>query len=99
MGLKEAQMITTLVMAASGIGVLLSHWKARKYTRNRLRYVDVVQNPITPIAAGVGAAIVAAPVVWLLPIVGAGTALAFGAGIGAGVFLGAKDVKRLPPGV
>ena len=92
-------MITTLVMAATGIGVLFSHWRARQYTRNRLRYVDVVQNPITPLVAGIGAAIVAAPVVWLLPIIGTGTAIAFGAGIGTGVFLGAKDVKRLPPGV
>jgi len=91
-------MITTLVMAAAGVGVLFSHWRARKYTRNRLRYVDVGQNPITPVVAGLGAAIVAAPVVWLLPIVGAGTAVAFGAGIGTGVFLGAKDVKSLPPG-
>ena len=36
----------------------------------------------------------AAPLVWILPIVGSGTALLFGVGVGAGVAAGAKDIRR-----
>jgi hypothetical protein len=97
-GVKEVLMIGTIVAIAVGIGVLFSHWKARQYTRSRLRFVEVVQSPLAPIIAGIGTAIVLAPVVWLLPFVGAPTALLFGVGVGTGVMLGAKDVKRLPSG-
>jgi hypothetical protein len=64
--------------------------------RRKLRFVDAVQKPVAPVVAGGTAALLAAPVVWLLPIIGAGTAVIFGLGIGAGVHHGARDVKRLP---
>ena len=89
-------MVGTIVLIATGVGVLWSHWKARQYTRTRLRYVDAVHSPLMPLAAGIGTAIIAAPVVWLLPIVGTWTAVAFGVGVGTGVLFGSKDVKRLP---
>ena len=89
-------MIPFIILAAAGAGILISHVKVRQYTRNRLRFVDAVQNPVAPIVAGIGAAVIAAPIVWLLPVVGAGTAVLFGVGVGAGVAMGAKDVKRLP---
>jgi hypothetical protein len=91
-------MIPFLIFSAVGAGILAVHVKVRQYTRNRLRFVDIVQTPLAPIVAGIAAAIVAAPVVWLLPIVGAATALGFGIGVGTGVLMGAKDVKRLPGG-
>jgi hypothetical protein len=62
--------------------------------RQRLRFVEAVKKPVAPVLAGAAAALVAAPVVALLPIVGAGTAVAFGVGIGAGVAGGAGDIKR-----
>jgi hypothetical protein len=65
------------------------------YIQSR-RFVDAVQKPVAPVVAGGTAALLAAPVVWLLPIIGAGTAVIFGLGIGAGVHHGARDVKRLP---
>jgi len=37
-----------------------------------------------------------APVVALLPLVGAGTAIAVGAGVGTGVALGVQDSKKPP---
>ena len=89
-------MIGTIVLVAAGVGILYSHWKVRQYTRTRLRYVDALHNPFLPLVAGVAGAVVAAPVVWLLPIVGTWTAVAFGVGVGTGVLFGAKDVKRLP---
>jgi hypothetical protein len=47
----------------------------------------------------VGAAVLGGVVVLFLPIVGAGTALLFGAGVGAGVASGQSDIRhrRLNP--
>lgn len=68
---------------------------SRNFVRNRLRFVDAVQGKAAPWIAGVTSATVAAPVVWLLPLVGAGTALLFGAAVAVGVSRGAKDVRGL----
>ena len=87
-------MIGTLVVGAIAV---VSYFQSRGWVRRRLRFVDAVQNPLAPILAGTAAAIVAAPVVWLLPWVGLGTALLFGGGVGLGVLHGAKDIRRLPP--
>ncbi|MBA2670529.1 MAG: hypothetical protein H0U67_09175, partial [Gemmatimonadetes bacterium] len=49
--------------------------------------------------AGIGAAILATPLAWALPLIGSGTALLFGAGIGAGVAAGRRGIRqRLPAG-
>ena len=56
-------------------------------------------SPLAPIVAGLGAALIAAPIVWMLPLVGAGTAIAFGLSVALGVAAGNKEVRRsLPPG-
>ena len=89
-------MIPLIILIAAGAGILIAHVKARQYTRSRLRFVEAVQTPVAPVIAGLAAATIAAPLVWLLPVVGAGTAVLFGVGIGTGVAMGAKDVKRLP---
>ena len=67
---------------------------ARRFVRDRLRYVDAAMSPGAPVIAGVVAALVAAPVVWLLPIVTGFTALIFGVSVALGVRAGASDVKR-----
>ena len=67
---------------------------ARRFVRERLRFVDAAQHWSAPWIAGAAAAAIAVPAVWLLPLVGTGTALAFGASVGAGVALGAKDIRR-----
>ncbi len=74
---------------------------ARRFVRDRLRYVDAAQRPVAPFLAAAGAVVLATPVVWLLPLVGSGTALIFGMGVGMGVSAGARDIRRgthLPPG-
>tara|TARA_B100000700_G_scaffold325564_1_gene434680 strand:+ start:1628 stop:1798 length:171 start_codon:yes stop_codon:yes gene_type:complete len=43
---------------------------------------------------GIGATIVATPIVAALPIVDAGTAIALGVGMGTGVAMGVKDSER-----
>jgi len=82
-----------------GIGIagavsVYGHLKSRKFVRKRLRYTSVVEKPGLGVAAGVGAAILAAPLVAVLPLLGVGTALLFGAGVGTGVSMGAKEARE-----
>ncbi|MGH7713561.1 MAG: hypothetical protein ACREOG_19895 [Gemmatimonadaceae bacterium] len=84
---------------AATAAVIFGFSVARNFTRSRLRYVDAVNHPLTPIAAGIGACVLGAVVVPLLPFVGLGTAMAFGASVGLGVASGAREIRRaLPPG-
>ena len=54
----------------------------------------LVEKPSFGLAAGAAATAVAIPVVWALPIVGFTTAVVFGAGVGTGAALGAKDAQK-----
>jgi hypothetical protein len=70
---------------------------ARRFVRERLRYVDAALTPGAAIVAALGAALVTYPVVALLsflPLIGPGTAIVFGLGVGLGSRAGATDVKR-----
>ena len=78
---------------ASAVGVV-GHLKSRKFVGRQLRFTSLVEKPGIGLAAGVAATIVASPVVYILPLVGVGTALALGAGVGTGVSLGVSDAKR-----
>lgn len=79
----------------------IGYGAARRFVRERLRYVESAQKPGAALVAGIGAMLLAIPVVSLLhwvPIlgwlVGGGTALVFGLSVGFGVRSGALDVKR-----
>ena len=92
-------MLELLFAAGTGAATLFGYLKARQFVRDRLRFVDVAHKPVAPLVAGAAAAVVAAPVVWLLPIVGAPAAVIFGVGVGWGVRHGSQDArKRLPGG-
>lgn len=92
-------MFELLALAASIAVAAIGYTQARAFVRERLRYVDAAQSGIAPLLAGLGAAVVASPVVALLPFIGAGTALAFGVSVGVGVANGQRDIRRaLPPG-
>ncbi len=67
---------------------------ARRFVRDRLRYVDSALTPGAAIIAGIGGAVLLSPLAWLLPLVTGGTAVAFGLGVGLGARAGASDVKR-----
>jgi hypothetical protein len=86
-------LIAAGIAGASGV---LGHVKSRHFVGQKLRYTSLVEKPLLGVWAGVGATVVAAPLVALLPVVGAGTAIAIGAGIGTGVALGVKDSKEPP---
>jgi len=92
-------MFGLLALAASIALAAIGYTQARAFVRGRLRYVDAAQAGLAPILAGLGAAVLASPVVALLPIIGAGTAVAFGVSVGVGVANGQRDIRRaLPPG-
>ncbi len=91
-------MLTLLISLAIAAGVAaVAYSRSRAFVAGRLRYVDGVNHPLAPWVAGVGAALVAAPVAALLPLVGTGTALTFGLAVGMGVAAGRNDMHRLPP--
>ena len=83
------------LIAAGAVGVY-GHIKSRNFVGQKLRYTSLVEKPMLGVWAGVGTTVVMAPVVALLPFVGAGAAIAVGAGVGTGVALGVKDTKEPP---
>jgi hypothetical protein len=85
-----------LELLLAGVVGVYGHLKSRKFVGHRLRYTSIVEKPALGFWAGVGATVLAAPFVAVLPIVGAGTAIALGAGIGTGVALGVKDTEEPP---
>jgi hypothetical protein len=90
-------MFGLIVLAVQIALIVAAFVGARSFVRDRLRYVDKVQNRLTPWIVGGLAALVALPVTWLLPLVGTWTAVAFGAGVGAGVASGAREIRRGTP--
>jgi glutathione S-transferase len=92
-------MFELIGLIGAGGAAALGYFQSRVFVRKRLTYVDAVQKSSAPWVAGAIAAIVAAPISWLLPLIGGGAALLFGAGVGLGVSAGAKDARRrLPAG-
>ncbi len=95
-------MIGLIVLLVAGTATFFGFRETRRFVRRRLRYVDAVHSFRAPWVAGTAATLLAAPVVAILPWIGAGTALLFGVGVGTGFAAGAKDINRgypeLPPG-
>lgn len=96
-------MFELIALGIAGASGVYGHIKSRKFVGKRLRYTKVVEKPALGLFAGVGATVIAAPligVMGLVPLlgglVGAGTAIAIGAGVGTGVALGVKDTKEPP---
>ena len=84
--------IITLAVAAAA--TFFGYTQSRRFVRNRLRFVDKVHSGGIPALAGVGAMVVAMPVTAILPLVGFGTALLFGIGVGTGVAAGRNDIRH-----
>lgn len=87
-------MLEIIGLGATVVATAVGYIQSRSFVRTKLRFVDAVQKASAPVIAGVGAAVVAAPVVAILPVVGAGTAILFGLGVGTGVAAGARDIRR-----
>jgi len=84
--------VFTIIIAL--VADALGYWQAKSFVQSKLRFVDAVQHFAAPLLAGVAAMLIATPVVWLLPLVGKGTAILFGLGVGAGVSSGARDIRK-----
>jgi hypothetical protein len=84
-----------LLSFAVTVGVTaLGYFQARRFVQTRLRYVDAVHSLKAPIIAGLCAALIAVPIVIFLPLVGLGTAVLFGIGVGTGVAAGSRGVRQ-----
>ena len=88
-------MIEFLFLAAAGAGMGISYVKVRDFVSERLRFVDAAQKRSTPWFAGAAATLALSPVVAVLPVVGAGTAIVFGIVVGTAVRRGQRDVRLL----
>jgi hypothetical protein len=84
-------MITLLLAIAASV---FGYVQTRSFVRRKLSYVDAVHTGAAPLVAGAAAALLAMPVAGLLPLIGGGTALLFGAGVGAGVRAGSRDTRQ-----
>ncbi len=80
--------------AATVGATVFGYLTARRFVEEKLRYVDGIHTLKAPIVAGVVAGLVAAPIVWLLPLVGGGTAILFGAGVAFGVANGSREIRK-----
>jgi hypothetical protein len=88
-----------IALIATVSATVFGYVRARIFVQRRLVFVDAVQSTGAPLVAGIGAVILATPIAWALPLIGSGTALLFGAGIGAGVAAGRRGIRqRLPAG-
>lgn len=83
-----------LSLAIAALLAVTVHGATRRFVRDRLRYVEAVRKALAPWLAGGAAFLVALPVMGLLPIVGAGTALTVGLAVGMGVANGARDITQ-----
>lgn len=89
-------MFGLIAAGIAGVSGVIGHIKSRHFVGQKLRYTSIVEKPMLGVWVGVGATALAAPVVAVIPFIGAGTAIAIGVGIGTGVALGVKD-SREPP--
>jgi hypothetical protein len=89
-------MFGLIAAGIAGAAGVFGHVKSRHFVGQRLRYTALVETPALGLWAGIAAMVVAAPIVAIVPLVGAGTAIAIGAGVGTGVALGVKDSKEPP---
>jgi len=86
-------MFTLLGWGIAGAGAFFGHTRARSFVGRRLRFTSLVEKPSFGLAAGAAATAVAIPFT-ALPIVTFATAVVFGAGVGTGAALGAKDAQK-----
>lgn len=87
-------MLGLLSMVISIAAAWFGYGTARRFVRERLRYVDGALTSGAALIAGAGATLVAWPVAWILPLVTGGTALAFGIAVGLGTRAGSQDVRN-----
>ncbi len=84
---------STIAFIIASVSAIFGYSIAKRFVRDRLRYVDGAHKATTPIIAGIGAYLIAMVAVALLPIVGIGTAIAFALSVAFGTAAGSREVK------
>ncbi len=85
-------MTALIALAIAATAAYFGHTRMRGFSRRRLRYTRVAERPgVSGFVVGIGTAILAIPLVALMPIIGTGTAMALGLGVGTGVSSGVRD--------
>ncbi len=74
--------------------VYYGYTTARRFVRDRLRFVEGARKPHIPFVVTFAVLAVAVPIAALLPFITVGSALALGVGVGAGVAAGGRDLRR-----
>lgn len=85
-------MYELIALAAAIAAAAFGYITARKFVRERLKFVDAAQTIKAPIIAGLGAWAVAS-LLTFLPFIGVGTAIVFGLSVAFGVRAGGKDIR------
>ena len=83
----------TIAFIIASVAAVIGYSAAKKFVRDRLRYVEGAHKATTPVIAGIGAYLIAWVAVGLLPIVGIGTAIAFALSVAFGAAAGSREVK------
>lgn len=86
-------MFTMIAFLIATVAAIFGYSAAKKFVRDRLRFVDGAHKPTTPIIAGIATFLVSWFVVGLLPIIGFGTALTFALSVAFGTAAGSREVK------
>jgi hypothetical protein len=92
-------MLELIGFAATASAVVVGFGATKAFVTERLRYVEAVHKGSAALKAGGAALLVAVPVVWLLPIIGAPTAIFFAASVFAGVRSGSRAIRKRLPGI
>jgi len=90
---RRNHVLGIIAFAATLVATVFGFTVARRFVRERLQFVDAAQTWKAPLAAGLGAWALATIVVWLLPLLGGGTALLFGISVALGTRAGARDIR------
>ena len=80
------------ILLTTAVG-LFGYLMARNFVRNRLRFVDAVQTPWAPLAAGTFAFVLTWPLA-LLPLLSVAPGVVFALGVGVGTLSGARMIRR-----
>ncbi len=82
-----------LELALAGAAAYGGYRMMKKFFVRKLRFVPKARSKMAPVVIGAGAALLAWPLT-VLPLIGMGTAAAFGAGVAGGMISGDKEVGK-----
>ena len=84
---------STIAFLIAAVVSVFGYSASKKFVRDKLRFVEGAHKVSAPIIAGISALLIAMVVVTFLPIVGMGTAIAFGVSVALGAAAGSREVK------